>query len=69
MYFEYQQNIIYIYVHIIPYAAGFPKVLGYIDGTQVRIRTSVENEVDYVNRKSYHSLNVQVLNIAYIKST
>lgn len=56
-------------MHTITFATGFPKVLGCIDGTQIRIRKPVENEVDFVNRKGYHSLNVQVLNITYIEST
>lgn len=39
---------------------GFPNILGCIDGTQIRIKKPKQNEVDYVNRKGYHSLNVQV---------
>ena len=56
-------------MHTHPYAAGFPKVLGYIDGTHIRIGKTVENEVDFVNRKGNQSLNVQRLNITYIEST
>ncbi|XP_061170345.1 putative nuclease HARBI1 [Saccostrea echinata] len=41
--------------------AGFPKVLGCIDGTQIRIQTPSLNEPDYVNRKGFHSLNVQMV--------
>lgn len=40
---------------------GFPKVLGCVDGTQIRISTPTANEADFVNRKGFHSLNVQVL--------
>ncbi|XP_062613215.1 putative nuclease HARBI1 [Saccostrea cucullata] len=40
--------------------AGFPNVLGCLDGTQIRIRKPKLNEADYVNRKGYHSLNVQM---------
>ncbi|XP_056023137.1 putative nuclease HARBI1 [Ostrea edulis] len=40
--------------------AGFPGVLGCVDGTFIRIQTPVENEPDYVNRKGYHSLNVMM---------
>ena len=69
MYLEDQQNIRYIYMHTNPHAAGFPKVLGCIDGTVIRIGKTVENEVDFINRKSNHSLNVQRLNITYIEST
>ncbi|XP_062596160.1 putative nuclease HARBI1 [Saccostrea cucullata] len=40
--------------------AGFPGVLGYVDGTFIRIQTPKENEPDYINRKGYHSLNVMM---------
>ncbi|KAK3107873.1 hypothetical protein FSP39_024105 [Pinctada imbricata] len=38
----------------------FPKVLGCVDGTFIKIKPPKENEQDYVNRKGFHSLNVQV---------
>ena len=41
--------------------AGFPSVIGCIDGTHVRIQAPVVNEHEYVNRKNQHSINVQVL--------
>ena len=40
--------------------AGFPNVIGCIDGTHVRIQAPTTNEHEYVNRKNYHSINVQV---------
>lgn len=40
---------------------GFPQVIGCVDGTQIRISTPKANESDYVNRKDFNSLNVQVL--------
>ncbi len=40
--------------------AGFPNMWGCIDGTDVRIQAPTVNEHEYVNRKSYHSINVQV---------
>ncbi|KAJ8277394.1 hypothetical protein GJAV_G00074680 [Gymnothorax javanicus] len=41
--------------------AGFPRVLGAIDCTHIPISTHLgENEADFVNRKSFHNLNVQM---------
>ncbi|CAJ1081766.1 uncharacterized protein LOC101165124 isoform X1 [Xyrichtys novacula] len=40
---------------------AFPNVIGAIDCTHVRIkRHSGEHQGDYINRKSFHSINVQV---------
>ncbi|XP_045107147.1 putative nuclease HARBI1 [Portunus trituberculatus] len=41
--------------------AGFPEVVGATDGTHVRIVAPKEQEEVYVNRKGYHSINVQVI--------
>uniref|UniRef100_UPI0037E7A495 putative nuclease HARBI1 n=1 Tax=Semicossyphus pulcher TaxID=241346 RepID=UPI0037E7A495 len=41
--------------------AGFPNVIGCVDGTHIPIRAPSENEGDYVNRKSIHSINVQII--------
>ncbi|KAK2181225.1 hypothetical protein NP493_405g01000 [Ridgeia piscesae] len=41
--------------------AGFPNVVGCIDGTHVRIQAPPTNEHEYVNRKNFHSINVQVI--------
>lgn len=40
--------------------AGFPRVVGAIDGTHIPIISPAENEHLYVNRKNFHSVNVQV---------
>ncbi|XP_041669111.1 putative nuclease HARBI1 [Cheilinus undulatus] len=41
--------------------AGFPRVIGAIDCTHIPIYGSLgENEADYVNRKNFHSLNIQM---------
>ena len=40
---------------------GFPGVIGCIDGTHVRIQGPSENENDFVNRKGFHSINVQAI--------
>ncbi|KAG0714443.1 putative nuclease HARBI1 [Chionoecetes opilio] len=39
----------------------FPHVIGAVDGTYVRIVAPKENEEVFVNRKGYHSINVQVV--------
>ncbi|XP_056453570.1 putative nuclease HARBI1 isoform X2 [Gadus chalcogrammus] len=41
--------------------AGFPGVIGCIDGTHIPIIAPSINEGDYVNRKSVHSINVQIM--------
>ncbi|XP_063404190.1 putative nuclease HARBI1 [Mytilus trossulus] len=41
--------------------ANFPNVLGLIDGTHVRIIAPSQHEEQFVNRKCYHSINVQVI--------
>jgi hypothetical protein len=38
---------------------GFPSTIAVIDGFQVPIIAPSENENDYVNRKGWHSINVQ----------
>ncbi|XP_071118415.1 putative nuclease HARBI1 [Haliotis cracherodii] len=40
---------------------GFPSVLGCIDGTHIRIQAPTRDEPAYVNRKGYHSINVQAV--------
>ncbi|XP_052223937.1 putative nuclease HARBI1 [Dreissena polymorpha] len=39
----------------------FPQVVGVVDGTHIRIQAPSANEDDYVNRKGFHSLNVQMI--------
>ncbi|KAK0131222.1 putative nuclease HARBI1 [Merluccius polli] len=46
--------------------ADLPNVMGCVDGTQIPITAPAENEADYVNRKSFHSINVQICDAAYI---
>ena len=41
---------------------GFPKVLGCIDGSDIPIIAPSTYEPLYVNRKGYHSINVQAIN-------
>ena len=41
-------------------AYGFPNVIGAVDGTQIRIEAPDQQEHEFVNRKNYHSINVQV---------
>ena len=40
--------------------AQFPRVIARVDGTHVRITAPSTNEWEYVNRKGYHSINVQL---------
>lgn len=39
---------------------GIPQTIAFVDGTHVRIQAPVHNQDDYINRKLYHSINVQV---------
>jgi len=41
-------------------ASGFPGIIGAIDGTHIRINAPKKNSADYVNRKGYHSIHLQV---------
>lgn len=41
--------------------ACFPGIVGAVDGTHVRIQAPSAHEVAFVNRKSYHSINVQLI--------
>lgn len=38
-----------------------PHVIGVVDGTQIAITTPAGIEQPYVNRKGYHSVNVQLV--------
>ena len=38
-----------------------PNIVGLIDGTQVQIMAPHQNQEVYVNRHSYHSINVQIV--------
>lgn len=38
----------------------FPNVFGAVDGTLIQIQAPVEHEDQFVDRKTNHSLNVQV---------
>ena len=41
--------------------ASFPGVVGAVDGTHIRIQGPSQHEYTYVNRRGYHSLNVQAI--------
>lgn len=40
---------------------GFPRDVGAIDGTHVRITAPTVDEETYMNRKGFHNINVQVV--------
>ncbi|XP_061174870.1 putative nuclease HARBI1 [Saccostrea echinata] len=40
--------------------AGFPNMVCCVDGTLIRIRCPAQNEAEYVCRKGYYALNVQM---------
>lgn len=40
---------------------GFPGAIGAIDGTHIAILKPHENEHNFINRKHFHSLNVQII--------
>lgn len=42
------------------YIPGFPRVIGLIDGTHIKIRAPTVQPDSYINRKKFHSLNTQV---------
>lgn len=41
--------------------AGFPNIIGCIDGTQIAIKAPTQNEEIFVCRKQFHSINTQVI--------
>jgi len=41
--------------------AGFPNVIGAIDCTHITIKAPSQDEFVYVNRKQFHSINVQII--------
>ena len=44
---------------------GFPRIIGVIDGTRIRIRAPTRQPDVYVNRKKFHSLVTQA-SVIYI---
>ncbi len=40
--------------------AGFPNVVGVVDCTHVRLKAPSMNDYAFINRKHYHSVNVQI---------
>ena len=40
---------------------GFPGVISCIDGTHIRIQGPSQHKCDFVNRKGFHSINVQAV--------
>lgn len=46
-------------------ASRFPRTIGAIDGTHIRIDAPKKNSADYVNRKGFHSVQLQVNSIYF----
>ena len=42
--------------------SGFPRIIGAIDGTHIRIQAPVNQANAYFNRKKYFSFNTQASN-------
>ncbi|XP_066590569.1 putative nuclease HARBI1 [Prorops nasuta] len=42
-------------------SSGFIKVIGAIDGSHIEIQAPQSNAIDYVNRKGYYSIHLQVV--------
>ena len=47
--------------------AEFPNVIGAIDCTHVRLKAPSVNDYAYINRKNYHSINVQIISDARMR--
>lgn len=45
---------------------GFPNVIGAVDGTHIRIPSPSDNQEKYINRKGFHSIQLQVLRIKLV---
>ncbi|XP_066596274.1 putative nuclease HARBI1 [Prorops nasuta] len=41
--------------------SGFPRIIGAIDGTHIHIPAPKDNPASYVNRKGYHSIQLQAV--------
>nr|CAI5859964.1 unnamed protein product [Callosobruchus analis] len=41
--------------------AGFPNVIGAIDGTHIKIRKPKTDSESYINRKGFYSVNLQAV--------
>ena len=46
---------------------GFPRIIGVIDGTHIRIKAPIKQPDAYVKRKKFHSLVAQVrINVFFL---
>lgn len=50
-------------------ATGFPNVIGAVDCTHISIKAPSQDEYVYVNRKHFHSINVQIICDAQMRLT
>lgn len=45
---------------------GFPGVIGAVDGTHIKISAPKDHSESYINRKEFHSMQLQVRVIMYL---
>lgn len=45
---------------------GFPGVIGAVDGTHIKISAPKDNSESYINRKGFHSIQLQVSFMLFI---
>lgn len=47
-------------VNAVQTRSGFPGVVGFLDGSHIRMASKLDRDDDYINRKGYPSVQLQV---------